>query len=289
MEEQTKQEWLMPSDIKEYETRKPEEMLNKYLARPVVKKCTEEFKDAETGEVVSVERSELLFRRGTKINQDVLAKLRFSMDAENIESVWVIERPQIVQRIPFNSAHIVTVGNTFTSAKIYVNGCVTPEDAAQLVCDFHSFYPIEIIGSETFIISESKSTSVRYVFDEDITTNDSDRSELLAVEAGEVQLMRKGIEDEIPLPESIEETRCWSLKMNRWFCITGLQKWKKDSITFNLRAKTALCAIVSLRKYLQKFTGENVIWDFNSIGKGNVDFVIPKEYVNTWEKKHYEQ
>lgn len=289
MEEQTKQEWLMPSDIKEYETRKPEEMLGKYLARPVVKKWMEDFLDENSGEVVSVERSELLFRRGTKINQDVLAKLRFSMEAENIESVWVVDRLQILQRMPFTSTHVVTVDNSFTSAKIYVNGCKTPEDAAQLVCDFHSFYPIEIIGSEDFIISESKSTSVKYVFDEDVCINDSDRSDLLAVEAGEVRLMRKGIEDEIPLPESIDETRCWSLKMNRWFCITGLQKWKKDSITFNLRAKTALCAIASLRKYLQKFTGENVIWDFNSIGKGNVDFAIPKEYVKTWEEKHYER
>ena len=71
MEEQTKQEWLMPSDIKEYETRKPEEMLNKYLARPVVKKWMEDFVDEETGGIVSVERTELLFEKGIQITPDV--------------------------------------------------------------------------------------------------------------------------------------------------------------------------------------------------------------------------
>ena len=168
MEEQTKQEWLMPSDIKEYETRKPEEMLNKYLARPVVKKWIEDFKDEETGDIVSVERNEVLFNSGTEITQDVLVKLRFSMDADGIETVCVTELPPVVKRETSRTSHIVTISNSITSAKVYVQGCRTPEDAAQLVCDYHSVYPMECMGRSNFSVIESKVTTSRFIFSEEL-------------------------------------------------------------------------------------------------------------------------
>ncbi len=72
-----------------YVTSDPAKMLNMYLAKRVLKTWTEDFIDEDTQEVVSIERNEVLFERGTLIDQDILAKIRFSMEADGIKEVEV--------------------------------------------------------------------------------------------------------------------------------------------------------------------------------------------------------
>lgn len=67
-----------------YFTSDPQKMLNKYLAQRVLKTWTEDFIDEDTSEVVSIERNELLFQRGTLIDQDVLAQIRFCYESGDI-------------------------------------------------------------------------------------------------------------------------------------------------------------------------------------------------------------
>ena len=69
-----------------YVTSDPKKMLNMYLAKHVLKTWEESFIDEDTGETVTIERNEILFDRGTLIDQDTLAKLRFSMEADGIKS-----------------------------------------------------------------------------------------------------------------------------------------------------------------------------------------------------------
>lgn len=72
-----------------FETSDPHEMLGMYLAKDVRKRWTEDFLDEDTGEVASIERKERLYLRGEHIDQDLLAKIRFSMEADGIETVCV--------------------------------------------------------------------------------------------------------------------------------------------------------------------------------------------------------
>lgn len=72
-----------------YVTSDPKKMLNMYLAKNVLKTWTEDFIDESTGETVSIERNEILFERGRLIDQDTLAKIRFSMSADGIKEVEV--------------------------------------------------------------------------------------------------------------------------------------------------------------------------------------------------------
>lgn len=58
-------------------TSNPREMLNKYIAKRVLKTWIEDFVDEDTGLVASIERNEVLFDRGTYIDQDVLAQIKF--------------------------------------------------------------------------------------------------------------------------------------------------------------------------------------------------------------------
>lgn len=66
-------------------TSDPKKMLNKYLAQRVLKTWSEDFIDEDTGEVVTIERNELLFQRGTLIDQDILAQIRFCYEAGDIK------------------------------------------------------------------------------------------------------------------------------------------------------------------------------------------------------------
>ena len=72
-----------------YVTSDPAKMLNMYLAKGVYKTWNENFIDEATKETITIERNELLFTRGTLIDQDTLAQIRFSMEADGIKEVEV--------------------------------------------------------------------------------------------------------------------------------------------------------------------------------------------------------
>lgn len=72
-----------------YITSDPTLMYNRYFAANLYRTYTESFLDDETGEVVDIERKELLFERGTHINGDVIAKLRFYLSTGDVKEVDV--------------------------------------------------------------------------------------------------------------------------------------------------------------------------------------------------------
>lgn len=80
---------------KRYTTSDPKQMLNMYLAKRVLKTWEESFVDEDTGETVNIERHEILFERGTLIDQDLLAKIRFSMEADGIKEVEVSSQKRL--------------------------------------------------------------------------------------------------------------------------------------------------------------------------------------------------
>lgn len=72
-----------------YVTNDPKKMLGKWTARRVTTSWLEDFVDADTQQVVSVERSEIIFERGTYINQDVLCQIKFAMQEGSIKEIEV--------------------------------------------------------------------------------------------------------------------------------------------------------------------------------------------------------
>lgn len=76
-------------------TSDPKKMLNMYLAKRVLKTWEESFIDEDTGETVNIERNEVLFERGSLIDQDLLAKIRFSMEADGIKEVEVSSQKRL--------------------------------------------------------------------------------------------------------------------------------------------------------------------------------------------------
>ena len=72
-----------------YTTSDPQRMLGKWIAKRVVRTWKEDFADEDTGEVVTIDRCEVLFERGTYISQETLAQIRFFMSEGSIKEVEV--------------------------------------------------------------------------------------------------------------------------------------------------------------------------------------------------------
>lgn len=65
------------------------QMLGKYLAKRVLKTWNEDFIDEDTGEIVTIERNEVIFERGTYIDNDMLTQINFCIQCEDITEVEV--------------------------------------------------------------------------------------------------------------------------------------------------------------------------------------------------------
>ena len=72
-----------------YITSDPERMLNKFIARRVIRTWTEEYIDKDTREPVAIERSNRLFDKGTYIDDDILTQIRFWMEEGSVKEVEV--------------------------------------------------------------------------------------------------------------------------------------------------------------------------------------------------------
>lgn len=78
-----------------YITSDPKKMLNKYLVNNLCRTWMEDFIDEGTGQIVSIERNEILFDKGTIVDQDTLAKIRFFMQEGAIKEVEVSNQKRL--------------------------------------------------------------------------------------------------------------------------------------------------------------------------------------------------
>lgn len=113
------------------------DMLHKFTTGRIVKSYAEDFTDEETGEVVSIDRNEILFERATLIDQDVLQKILFYMQAGDIKEVEVSNQRRAAFHVentylrPFISS--VLIGNKKHKMLFYAQGV---ESAVQILKDY---------------------------------------------------------------------------------------------------------------------------------------------------------
>lgn len=67
-----------------FESSEPAEMVGFYLAEPLLKTWQEDFIDSDTGEIVSINRSELIMHRGEYISQEQAASISFCIQSGDI-------------------------------------------------------------------------------------------------------------------------------------------------------------------------------------------------------------
>lgn len=281
MEEKKKEEWTMPEDIVVIETSKPEEMLNKYLAESAVKSWTEDFTNEVTGEKVSVERNEVLFDRGTYIDDDMLQKIMFSIQAEEIKTVKVVDTKPTVKRTNAQiRRYVVKLSDGLHTSNIYTTRCKTPEDAAQMVSDYHSVYGVPCVGGN-FSVLESESTSLRMIYKEDIGVEHCEEIYNICYNLIADRVMNK---DKV-LPPPYQKDRYWKVSVTGWY--EGEEKYEKTTMSLVVCALTVEDAALLVTEYLDERDSYDRIYDVTSIGKAKFDYAIPQSYAATWCDKKY--
>ena len=284
MEEKKEKKWMMPEDIKVIETNKSEEMLHKYLAEKAVKTWTENFIDEDTGEKVPVERYEVIFDRGTYIDESLLPKIMFSIQSEELKTVKVCENKPLVKRDNMNvRRYIVKLADASHNCNVYTTRAKTPEDAAQMVCDYYTIYGLPTL-SGNFSVIDSAATGLRLLYKEEFGEKYWDEMYEKRLEVLEGKVYNA---DRV-LPPPFQNDRFFKVSVCSWD--EDERKFNKSTSNYIIPALTSVDALRLIRHYLSELDsrrGRDGINDITSISKANIDFAIPQSYAEAWCEKKY--
>lgn len=284
MEEKKEEKWLMPDDIKVIETNKPEEMLHKYLAEHAVKTWTENFVDQDTGETVPVERHEVIFDRGTYIDESMLPKIMFSIQSEELKTVKVCDKKPLAKRNNMQvRRYIVKLSDGLHNSNIYTTRAKTPEDAAQMVCDYYTIYGLPTL-SGNFSVIDSAATGLRLLYKEDLGKEYWE--DLYNISHADIE--RSVNNTQKILPPSYQLERFFKVNVCIWE--EGEDKYEKITCNYIIPALVLSDAERLVKDFLEEKdsrSGRERIFDITSISKANIDFAIPQSYAKAWFMKKY--
>ena len=284
MEEKKEKKWMMPEDIKVTETNKPEEMLHKYLAENAVKTWTENFIDQDTGEKVPVERHEVIFDRGTYIDESLLPKIMFSIQSEELKTVKVCENMPLAKRHNMQvRRYIVKLSDGLHNCNVYTTRAKTPEDAAQMVCDFYTIYGLPTL-SGNFSVIDSAATGLQLLYKEDL--GKAYWEDLYNISHADIERRVNNAHKVLPPPYQLE--RFFKVNVCRWY--EGEGKYEKETWNYIIPALVLSDADKLVKLYLAEKDSRNGlerISDITYISKANIDFAIPQSYAEAWCEKKY--
>ena len=284
MEEKKEEKWMMPEDIKVIETNKPEEIFHKYLAENAVKTWTEDFIDEDTGETVSIERYEVIFDRGTYIDESLLPKIMFSIQSEELKTVKVCENMPLAKRHNMQvRRYIVKLSDGLHNCNVYTTRAKTPEDAAQMVCDFYTIYGLPTL-SGNFSVIDSAATGLQLLYKEDL--GKAYWEDLYNISHADIERRVNNAQKILPPPYQLERF----FKVNVCIWDEGEDKYEKITCNYIVPALVLSDAERLVKDYLEEKdsrSGRERINDITSISKANIDFAIPQSYAKAWFMKKY--
>ena len=284
MEEKKEKKWMMPEDIKVVETNNPDEMLHKYLAENAVKTWTENFIDQDTGEKVPVERHEVIFDRGTYIDESLLPKIMFSIQSEELKTVKVCDKKPLAKRHNMQvRRYIVKLSDGLHNCNVYTTRAKTPEDAAQMVCDFYTIYGLPTL-SGNFSVIDSAATGLQLLYKEDL--GKAYWEDLYNISHADIERRVNNAQKILPPPYQLERF----FKVNVCIWDEGEDKYEKITCNYIVPALVLSDAERLVKDYLEEKDSRSCrerINDITSISKANIDFAIPQSYAKAWFMKKY--
>lgn len=169
-----------------YFTNDPKKMLNRYLVNRLCRTWTETFMDEDTGDVVPIERSEMLLDKGTLITQDNLAKIRFYMAEGSVNEVEVSNQRRACYEMknerlyPYMAQ--VSIGDKKCKVLLYATGV---ENAIIIIKDyielnFEGMFDILMVKEfESCIVLLDKLKGLKYSFENDFCSGKISADEFL--------------------------------------------------------------------------------------------------------------
>ena len=169
-----------------YFTNDPKRMLGRYLVNRLCRTWTETFMDEDTGDTVPVERTELIFDKGTLITQDNLAKIRFYMAEGSVDEVEVSNQRRACFEIQNERLYPyvaqVTIGDKRKKVLLYAtdveNAITIIKDYVEL--NFEGMFGISMVKEfESCIVLLDKLKGVKYSFEKDFCSGKISAEEFL--------------------------------------------------------------------------------------------------------------
>lgn len=150
-----------------YFTSKPEEMLDKYTVREVVKKWVETHYDKDTGEPVAIERNNLLIDKGVLIDQELLQSIRFWIEEGSIKEIEVSNQRRMAypgennRYYPFK-AQVSVISGSKRKKVTFLLYALSVSNALEIISDYvelnfsGSFYILKVEAMEFCLILVDK-------------------------------------------------------------------------------------------------------------------------------------
>ena len=113
------------------------EAMDMYLAKPLIKRWTEDVIDEDTGEVVSIQRNEVLMERGTKIDYNAAASINFFLQTGDITEFEVTDqcRAGVYER-GYTAAPWVVTANLKSKNRKFILYAKGVEQAIEIATDY---------------------------------------------------------------------------------------------------------------------------------------------------------
>ena len=196
----------------------------------------------------------------------------------------VCENKPLVKRDNMNvRRYIVKLADASHNCNVYTTRAKTPEDAAQMVCDYYTIYGLPtLLGN--FSVIDSSTTGLRLLYKEDLGEESWDNMYRIR----HAELEGKIYNSDKVLPPPFQNDRFFKVSVCFWDEAEG--KYDKSTGNYIIPAFTLEDASMLMRDYLivmDSRRGRDGINDITSISKANIDFAIPQSYAKAWFMKKY--
>lgn len=141
------------------------EMRGKYLAERLTRKWYEDFVDESNGEVVSIERNELIYERGKLLDAETLSAIKFFLDSGDIKEVAVSNQQRTSELATQRSISTWSVKLEINKKKaivlLYANSVTSAMEIAtdyieQTTEGYYSFLEVKELAYTNLITNYSK-------------------------------------------------------------------------------------------------------------------------------------
>ncbi|MCM1077793.1 MAG: RNA polymerase subunit sigma [Bacteroides sp.] len=176
-----------------YVTSDPDRMLGKFIARRVLKTWMEDYVESDTGRICSIERSEVLFEKGTYVSPEVQASIRFYKEAGEISEVEVSNQKRLAMVEPNHSLYPykAVVRSNEGSRKTFLFYALSIGNALEILTDY-----VELNFNGGFLVSDIKGLDYCVVIIDNLQSPSKRRYEIDAAY----------LKDEISMEEYVNAT-----------------------------------------------------------------------------------
>lgn len=218
-----------------YHTADTSRMVGKFLAKRVTRSWTEDFLDQDSGEVVSIERTEVLFDGGSYIDNELAAEISFWIASGEVKEVEVSNQRRQAKEIVYKS--LLPYKVTARIGEKNYNFIVKAQDVIKAVEVTKDY--VELNYKSDFIITAVKKVSA-IIIDRQLTKYNGETEGLTVEIEGEEQEEKEACFLQVQA-EVKKETR-WS---------DGQTEELAGEYTFILRAKNVDSAKCQISAYLE--------------------------------------